>query len=312
MSAPMAMHSGGTLAAAVTVGGGLGSFGGVHLTKGPDWLRSQVEIVRAATDGPFAIGFITPFLEATKAMFDAALEARPSAIAFSFSDPAQWVEPARAAGARIICQVQTPNDAAAAVAAGTDVLVVQGTEAGGHTGTMSLLPLLSHVASRYPDIPVLAAGGVADGRTLAAALMAGADGVWMGTAFLATDEAVEIGDAHKQLVVDSDGADTVFTQAYDILSGAPWPSHIGERVRRNDFTKEWEGRTVELRARRDEIVARRGPRNPESAPDPDQDPILYGLSAALVPSVRPAAEVVRSISQEAEQILRTRPDSLLD
>src|SRR5690606_15547568 len=112
----------------------------------------------------------------------------------------------------LVCQVQTFDDAARAVDAGADVLVAQGTEAGGHTGTMGLVPFLAGVVDRYPDVPVLAAGGIADGRTLAAVLMAGADGALVGTAFLATPEAVEIDDAYKQHIVDSDGGDTVLTR----------------------------------------------------------------------------------------------------
>lgn len=312
MSAPMAMHSGGTLAGAVSAAGGLGAFGGVHSSKGPEWLQGEVDIIRAKTDRPFAIGFITPFLANTMALFEAALAAKPAAIAFSFSDPSGWVEQAAAAGAKAICQVQTPEAAAMAVDAGADVLVVQGTEAGGHTGTMSLLPLLSSVVADYPDMPVLAAGGIGDGRTLAAALTAGADGAWLGTAFLATDEAVEIDELNKELIIASDGADTVFTQAYDILSGAPWPAGIGERVRRNDFTERWAGRTDELRAQREELAANRGRHDYGATPDPSSDPVLYGQSAALVSSIRPAARVVQSISQEAEHVLRTRSVNLLD
>ena len=143
----------------------------------------------------------------------------PAAIALSFADPAPWIGRCKAAGARVICQVQTYEDADLAIAAGADVLVAQGNEAGGHTGSMGLLPLLVGVVARYPDVPVLAAGGIADGRTLAAALTAGADGAWLGTAFLATPEAVEVHEIHKRLIVESDGTDTVFTRAYDIVVG---------------------------------------------------------------------------------------------
>ncbi len=311
MSAPMAMHSGGTLAAAVSSAGGLGSFGGLHTTKGPEWLRGEIDLIRRQTDRRFAIGFITPFLENTRALFDAALEAKPAAIAFSFSDPTEWVDLVRAADAKIICQVQTPHDARVAVDAGADVLVVQGNEAGGHTGTMALLPFLASVAAEHPDVPLLAAGGVGDGRTLAAALMAGADGAWLGTAFLATPEAIEVAEVNKSLIVDSDGSDTVFTRSYDIVSGAPWPAGIGERVRRNDFTDEWEGRLDELRERRKDVAARR--RAPSDSPglDPATDAILYGQSAAFVPAIRSAGDVVRSISDDAERFLRTRPATLL-
>jgi nitronate monooxygenase len=311
MSAPMALHSGGTLAAAVSAAGGLGSFGGVHPAKGPEWIRAEMAAIRAATDRPFAVGFITAFIPFFGPLFDAALAERPAAVALSFGDPKPWLDLAKAAGARVMCQVQNYEDAALAVDAGADVLVAQGTEAGGHTGTMSLLPFLAGVAARYPDVPVLAAGGIADGRTLAAALTAGADGAWLGTAFLATPEAVEVHDIHKRLIVESDGSDTVFTRAYDIVSGLPWPVGIGERVRRNRFTDEWTEREAELRARREELAPPPGTNPFELPPEPETDAVLYGQSAGFVDAVRPAADIVCRVSDEAEALLRSRPPSLL-
>jgi nitronate monooxygenase len=297
MSAPMAMHSGGRLAAAVSAAGAVGSFGGIHVTEPPEWVAEQAALVRRQTERPFAIGFITPFLGFTEPYFQAALDARPAAVAFSFSDPGDWVPRAKAAGCRVICQVQSFTDAELAIDAGADVLVAQGTEAGGHTGTMSLLPLLAGIAEAHPDVVLLAAGGIGSGRTLAAALLAGADGAWLGTAFLATHEAVEIGDDHKEAIVASDGGDTVFTRAYDIASGLPWPATIGERVRRDAFTQEWAEREAELRRVR------------ESAPPPSAA-VLYGQSARFVDSVVAAAEVVRRVSDDAEQLLRIRPTTL--
>ncbi|MFE4964297.1 NAD(P)H-dependent flavin oxidoreductase [Streptomyces sp. NPDC056660] len=311
MAAPMSLHSGGTLAAAVSAAGGLGSFGGTHPWKGPDWIRAEIATIRATTDRPFGVGFITPLLPHTEPLFDAALEERPEVIALSFADPGPWLARAKDAGARVMCQVQNHDDAATAVAAGADVLVAQGTEAGGHTGTMGLLPLLAGIVRRYPDVPVLAAGGVADGRTLAAVLTAGADGAWLGTAFLATPEAVEVHDLHKRLIVESDGGDTVWTQAYDIVSGLPWPTTIGARVRRNRFTDEWSGREATLRDRREEFAPAADGNPFEAAPDPDTSEILYGQSAFFVDAVRPAADVVRTVSDEAEAILSARPRSLL-
>jgi nitronate monooxygenase len=208
-----------------------------------------------------------------------------------------------------MCQVQTLDDAARSVDAGADVLVVQGTEAGGHTGTMSLLPFLAAAAQRWPDVPLLAAGGIADGRTLAAALTAGADGAWLGTAFLATPEAVEVHDIHKDLIVASDGGDTVFDLAYDIVSGLPWPHGIGTRLRRNRFTDEWCGREAELRTRKEEFAV--PPPSPDKAPNPDDDQVLYGQSAAFVTAVRPAADVLHTICADAESVLRHRPTQLL-
>src|SRR3984893_13313652 len=152
MSAPMALHSGGTLAAAVSAAGGLGSFGAMHPAKGADWIRAEIATIRASTDRPFAVGFITPFLPFTEPLFDAALAEGPAAAALSFADPGPWIDRCKAVGARVICQVQNYEDADLAVAGGTDVLVAQGTEAGGHTGTMSLLPFLAGVVARYPDV----------------------------------------------------------------------------------------------------------------------------------------------------------------
>jgi nitronate monooxygenase len=297
MSAPMAMHSGGILAAAVSGAGGMGSFGGIHETEGPDWVRAQAALVRERTDRPFTIGFITPFLPAAAGHFQAALDARPDAIALSFADPGEWGRRVKEAGIRLICQAQTFDGADLAVAAGADVLVAQGGEAGGHTGTMSLLPLLAGIAEKYPEVPLLAAGGIASGRTLAAALIAGADGGWLGTAFVATREAVEVSDDHKAAVVASDGGDTVFTHVYDIAFGAPWPSAIGARVRRDAFTEQWAEREADLREHRDSA-------KPGS-------PLYFGQSARFVEAVRPAAEVVQLVSASAERYLRERSAELL-
>jgi nitronate monooxygenase len=293
MLAPMAGRTGGALAAAVSSAGGFGSFGGVTF-EGPGWVTTQAELVRATTDRPFGIGFITPFLPMMEPLWEAALEARPDVIALSFSDPRPWLGRAKDAGARVMCQVQTLSDADQVIEAGADLLVVQGNEAGGHTGTMGLLPFLAAVVARHPDVPVLAAGGIGDGRTLAAVLLTGADGAWLGTAFLATQEC-QIDEAYKGAVVASDGGDTVFTRAYDIASGLPWPSGIGERVRRDSFTDEWHEREQELRVQ---------------PVKPAGEAVLYGQSAAFVDTVLPAADVVRGVSAEAERILRQRPREL--
>jgi nitronate monooxygenase len=206
--------------------------------------------------------------------------------------------------------VQTLAAADAVVGGGADVLVAQGNEAGGHTGTMGLLPFLAAVVARHPDIPVLAAGGIGNGRTLAAALTAGADGAWLGTVLLATPEVVEIHDDRKRLIVESDGGDTVYTRAYDIVSGLPWPAGVGERVRRNRFTEEWADREAELRDRREEIPPEG--RNPfMQPPDPDRSEVIFGQAAAFVDEIRPAADVVRTVSRDAEEILRSRAREIL-
>jgi len=311
MSAPMALHSGGTLAGSVSAAGGLGSFGGVHPSGDPDWIRSEVAKIRERTDRPFAIGFITDFIPFVEQLFEASLFEAPALLALSFGDPTPWVERCHGAGVPAICQVQTVAHADIAVEAGADALAAQGTEAGGHTGEMSLLPLLSAVATRHPAVPLLAAGGIGDGRTLAAALTAGADGAWVGTAFLATPEAVEVDDVYKRLIVESDGGDTVFTHAYDIVSGYPWPPGIGERVRRNRFTDEWEDRESVLRDHREEVAATRSGLSGRSDEDVSTREVLFGQSARFVTEIRPVADVMRSICEDAERQLRSRPPLLL-
>lgn len=308
MSAPMALHSGGTLAGGVSAAGGLGTFGGITLA-GPEWITTEVAKVRAATDRAFGVGFITAFLDFAGPLFDAALEADSPVITFSFGDPTEWIEKARAAGARTIAQVQTVAGGDLAVEAGVDVLVAQGNEAGGHTGLMALQPLLSTVIDRHPGVPVLAAGGIANGRALAAALASGADGALIGTAVMATPEAVEVNDAIKAAVVASDGTDTVFTKSWDVLGGLPWPEGIGERVLANSFTDAWHGREDELHERREEVAADHAYAGDD--PDPATDHIPFGPSAGAVHAIRPVAEVITGMSTDAERILRERPGSIL-
>ena len=310
MGAPMALHSGARLAAAVSKAGGLGAFGGINRT-GPEWVREQIRAAREETDRPFAVGYITHLLSVLGPMFDVAIEERVPAIAFSFADPSPYVASAKEAGAKVICQVQSLDRAREAVDAGADILVAQGNEAGGHTGSMNLLPLLVNVIEAFPDIPVLAAGGITSGRSLAAVLAAGADGAWLGTALLATDECDQIADDYKQAVVSSDGEDTVYTSVFDRITAKisgmpPWPDGIAERVRREPLLDRWHGNDRELEASLDqaaeEFTAVRATGGPA---------LLYGQGAGRIDAVRPAAEVVRTICDEAEHILRNRPPSLL-
>ncbi len=313
MSAPMALHCGGTLAAAVSKAGALGSFGGLHPQKQTDWLLNEIAHIRTTTDKPFAVGFINDFIPVFPRFFDAALEAKPPIIALSFGKPEPWVSKAKASGAKVMCQVQTMQLARDAVAAGADILVAQGNEAGGHTGRMNLLPFLAHVVDTFPDVPVMAAGGVASGRTLAAALAEGADGAWVGTAFLATPEAVEVSEEHKRRIVESDGEDTVYTEVLDIVEekvfGIKWPEGIASRAYRNRFVNRWHHREHELRSQLDEVVPAYAQALQQR--DPEATAILMGQSAAFVEAVRPASEVVRVICEDAERVLRERSSRLL-
>jgi nitronate monooxygenase len=271
MSAPMATHSGGHLAAAV----------------------------------------ITHLIPVFRLMFDAALEELVPVIAFSFADPAPYVATAKQAGVKVVCQVQSLRHAREAVAAGADVLVAQGNEAGGHTGTMNLLPLLVSIIDSYPEMPVLAAGGIASGRALAAVLAAGADGAWLGTALLATPECIEVTDTYKDAIVESAGEDTVYTSVLDVVTVKmfgipPWPDGIAERVRREPIVDQWTGREAELRASPEVAVKQ----FTEGRARGDQT-VLMGQGAGMVKSVRPAGEVIREMCVDAERILREHVPALL-
>jgi nitronate monooxygenase len=296
MAAPMGGLSDGPLAAAVSEAGALGSLQAMHRTQGTDWVLEQVAVARRSTARPFAVGYITEFVQFDPERFDAVVGQRVPVIALSFGEPAPYIAAAHDAGSLVICQVQTVAQAVAAVDAGADAIAAQGTEAGGHTGTMGLLPLLASVLDACPDVPVLAAGGVANGRTLAGVLAMGADGAWIGSAFIATTEATPEDARTKDLIVASDGADTVLTHAYDILDGLPWPTGIGDRVRANEFTARWDGQEDALRTQRDTVER-------PSGNDLDERDVRYGQSAAFVHAVRPVAELVREIVGGAEDFL---------
>ena len=300
MSAPMSNHSGGSLAAAVSTAGGLGTFGGSN-GFGADWFREQIAFIRAQTERPFGVGFITQLIEGAPENFEIALTERVPVVIFSFADPRPWIGQARDAGAVVICQVQTPEAAQVALDSGADVLLAQGNEAGGHTGEMNLLPLLVELVERHPDTPVLAAGGITSGRALAGVLATGAEGASLGTALLATPEAVEVPDAFKEQVLRSSGQDTAYTRLYDLLSDDPWPEGIAGRVYRNLLVRQWHGRDDEVLARREELASDAA--SARARGDPELASVYMGQGVGQVKTIRPAGEVVREICTAAEQVL---------
>ena len=303
MSAPMSNHSGGRLGAAVSVAGGLGTFGGSN-GFGPDWFREQIAFIRAQTERPFGVGFITQLIEGDPENFEIALAERVPVVIFSFADPRPWIGRARDAGAVVICQVQTPEAAQVAMDAGVDVLLAQGNEAGGHTGEMNLLPFLVELVERHPDTLVLAAGGITSGRALAGVLAAGAEGASLGTALLATPEAVEVPDAFKEQILRSGGQDTAYTRLYDLLGDDPWPEGIAGRVYRNLLVRQWHGRDDEVLAQREELASDAAAARARG--DPELASVYMGQGVGQVKAIRPAGEVVREICTAAEQVLSSR------
>jgi nitronate monooxygenase len=317
ISAPMVRMSGGKLAGAVSAAGGLGTFGAASNSPAaadPVYIREQIGLIRSVTDQPFGVGFITQALDVVPRNFEIVLEEKVPVVLFSFADPTPWVRRAKEAGAKVVCQVQSIEAARVAVAAGADVLAAQGNESGGHTGRQQLLPFLVYLVEEFPEIPVIAAGGIANGRSLAAVLAAGGEGAWVGTAFVATDENAEVPEIHKSQIVSLTGDDTVLTEVFDIVhtrarNTQAWPPGIAARVHNNAFIQSWHGREDELRAHVDEVV----PIYAAAMKSGDRDifPLLFGYSADFIHAVRPAADVLHDLCETAEQCLRGRAKDVL-
>ena len=231
-----------------------------------------------------------------------------AAINHSFADPTPYVAPAHAQGVRIFAQVQSVAQAIRAAKAGVDVIITQGTEAGGHTGSAGSLVLLPAVVDAVGNIPVVAAGGIADGRGLAAVLLLGAVGGWLGTRFVASHEWGG-GAWEQQAVLAATADDTVRTSVYDQVRGASFPEGIADRVLRNSFNAAWEARTGEIAEHRDEL--RRQLEAGAQASDPSVVDISAGVAVGLIHSLEPAGEIVRRIVAEAERVLRERQTILL-
>lgn len=300
--APMAGVAGGALAAAVSAAGGLGIIGGGY----GDAAQLTQELA-AAGNAPVGIGFITWSLAKQPALLDLALERAPQALFLSFGDIAPFAPKIKRAGVPLIAQVQNLAQARVALDAGADVLVAQGTEAGGHGATRATLPLVPAVVDIAGTVPVLAAGGIADGRGLAAALMLGASGVVCGTAFYASNEATAPANA-KPAVLAASGDHTARNSVIDIARGLDWPAGWTIRTLRNSFIDCWSGDIAVLRA----AAAVEGPRflAARDSGDTDIAPPIVGEAVDLVREQRPAAEIVRRMVAEAETAIRAQARGL--
>lgn len=299
VSAPMAKAAGGQLAAAVTRAGGLGLIGGGYCDA--DWIAA--EFLEAGNEA-VGCGFITWKLAEAPEVLTEVLARKPSAIFLSFQDPAPFVEEIHAAGVPVIAQVQTLADAKVAVDAGADVIVAQGSEAGGHgekRATMTIVPeVADHLAKSAPDTLLLAAGGVADGRGLAAALMLGADGAVIGSRLWASDEALVHANMHAE-ALKSTGDDTIRSTVMDVARRLNWPERFTCRVLKNAFTDRWhddlQGLLEVAEAEADRWIAAwdRG--------DITVTNTFVGEVAGLIDAVEPAGEIVTRIAREAEDLL---------
>ena len=299
VSAPMALAAGGALAAAVTAAGGLGLIGGGYGDAA--WLEQQFA---AAGNQAVGCGFITWSLATRPHLLDLALAHKPRALMLSFGDPAPFADKIRAAGALLICQVQTLALARAALAAGADIVVAQGSEAGGHgakRATMTLVPEVADlIAAERPDTLLLAAGGIADGRGLAAALMLGADGVLVGSRFWASREAL-VARQHHVAALAATGDQTVRQTATDHARKLNWPPEFTARVLQNDFTRRFAGREETLQA---ELAAYADAYTAAFvAGDPDKAGVWVGEATGLIHDVPGAGEIVQRMVAEAVDVI---------
>jgi nitronate monooxygenase len=231
--APMDLVAGGKLAAAVTNAGGLGIIGGGYGDEA--WLREQFAAAQGARVG---VGFITWSLSRQPHLIDVCIEHSPVAIMFSFGDARQHIVKTKQNGILTICQVQTVAMAREAVDCGADVIVAQGTEGGGHgvaCGTVSLVPAI--VDAVGAKVPVVAAGGIADGRGFAASLALGASGIVLGTRFYASEEAIGHEDAKRRIVECKGGEETLRGILFDMARDNVWPAPYAGRVLRNELRK---------------------------------------------------------------------------
>lgn len=301
LSAPMAGIAGGRLAAAVSRAGGLGFVGGGYGER--DWLADQLALCEGQ---PFGVGFITWALHRQPDLLALALAARPRAVLLSFGEAGAFGAQIRAAGAVFVAQVQTVRQAIDAVAAGAQVIVAQGGEAGGHGGVRGTMAFVPAVVDAVAPVPVIAAGGVADGRGLAAARLLGAAGVLCGTVFYACDESLAADEAKRRLVA-AGGDDTVKGPVFDWLRGLDWPEGPWAlRTLRNATTDRWAGDLPALRA----VLAgqRQALADARARGDYDTAPVIAGEAADLVRAQGPAGDVVQRMVREAATCLAALRD----
>ena len=294
------------LVAAVSNAGGLGTFGASWLT--PEEVRSETARIRELGGGSFGLNLL---LFANEHLVDAALDCRPPVMAFAWAAPDQDLAGifarAQRSGCKVMYQAPSVPEAIRGASAGADVIVAQGSEGGGHIGVMGTMALVPMVVRAVQPTPVLAAGGIADGHGLAAALALGAHGVLLGTRFLATVES-PLHPNFKQAVVESDGHDTEVTTIPDLISGRIWPGALG-RVKRNALIRAWAGREWEVRERRTTLA--KEIRAAREAGDPAGAVLWCGQDAGLIDAIEPAGDVVVRIVREAHDILSRRLPDLI-
>jgi nitronate monooxygenase len=309
VQAPMGLSAGGALAAAVSNGGGLGLLGGG--TGDREWLDSQFAILAGATSRPWGVGFLSWAVDA--AIIEHALELRPSVVMLSFGDPRPLAESVRRAGTLLMIQVTDLHEARRAVEVGADVIVAQGTESGGHGARRgwSTLPFVPVVVDLAAPTPVLAAGGIADGRGVAAALALGAAGALVGTRFQATAESLA-DPAAKKAIVDGSGEETERSSILDVARGSRWPGRYTARTLAHPLLDELREHEAERGAdlgtglEADQAAggrARQAYRDGVARGDWLPMPVWAGEAAELITDLPAASDVVVALAEQAEHAL---------
>ena len=295
------------LVSAVSNAGGLGALGCHYLT--PEQIGERTTTIRGQTNKPFGLNFL--LFDTREDSFAAALELRPAVMQFAWARPQQdlrtYFDRSHKAGSIVTYMASAVPEAERAAKAGADIIIAQGTEGGGHVGWMASMPLIPMIVDAVAPIPILAAGGFADGRGLVAALSLGADGILLGTRFLATIES-PLHPNFKQAIVDSDGHDTQLSEIPDIAAGQVWPGAM-TRSRRNRFIERWAGREWALRRDRTEAIEKLAAARKSG--DVDEGPLSMGQDAGLIRDIPPAGDLVTRIAREAEEILTQRLPRLL-
>ena len=302
IQAPMAAAAGGALASAGSRAGGLGMIGGAY--GDADWIDAQFDIAAGARVG---CGLITWKLADQPQVLDRVLAHEPAAVFLSFGNPAPFAPTILAAGVPLICQVQTLRDAQMAMECGATVIVAQGAEAGGHgatRGTFTLVPEIADEIARCNSPALLcAAGGIADGRGVAAALMLGADGVVMGTRFWASRETL-VAPSLLSRALAATGDDTIRTRVVDILRGLDWPARYTGRVLLNPFIQAWHGAEKALRENADDAAATWSQALEKG--DAEVATAFAGEGIGLIHSVPSAGDILTAVMADAQRRLGGR------
>jgi enoyl-[acyl-carrier protein] reductase II len=298
--APMGSATSAEFAAAVSNAGGLGSIG--TLSRTTDAVLQDLSRIGELTDKPFAVNHVPQSLD--QSTFDATLKLRPSVMSFALGDPGDLVDKAHDVGAKVMLQVTTVAQAVFGAERGVDVIIAQGSEAGGFGGSIGTLALVPQVVDAVAPVPVVAAGGILDGRGLAAALMLGAVGVNIGTRFLMSTEA-PIDDRWREAIVSARSEDAIKADAFNALDPNPGAEGFGTVLRslRTPFLDQWNTRLDEVKAKRGELMDEIGRLYEEGRGH--EVVLTAGQAAGAISTILPVAEIMRRVVKEADATLRS-------